>query len=191
MTLSSLRNAKTLSVLRIVFGFIWLIDAAFKWNPAFINGMVTSMAKHQKGQLLLAKDWITLWMNVVSTNPHLFGYLVAIAETVLAIALILGLFGNLTNIGGLLFSLGIWSTAEGFGGPYAPGKTDIGTCLIYALVFAFLLFTQSNLYYSIDNLLRNKLGAFNFLVPAAPETTEQKAEDATPAETEAPTPVHA
>lgn len=191
MTLASLRNAKTLSVLRIAFGIIWLIDAAFKWNPVFINNIATSMAKHQKGQFILAKDWITLWMNVVGTNPHFFGYLVAIAETAVAIALILGLFGNLTNIGGLLLSLGIWSTAEGFGGPYVPGKTDIGTCLIYALVFAFLLFTQSNLYYSIDNLLRGKLGAFNFLIPAAPEASEQKAEAATPAETESPTPVHA
>jgi nitrite reductase (NO-forming) len=33
----------------------------------------------------------------------------------------------------------IWSTAEGFGGPYTSGASDIGTAIIYAIVFAGLL----------------------------------------------------
>jgi nitrite reductase (NO-forming) len=39
---------------------------------------------------------------------------------------------------GLVFSLLIWSTAEGFGGPYTAGSTDLGTAIIYAVVFALL-----------------------------------------------------
>ncbi len=34
----------------------------------------------------------------------------------------------------------IWSTAEGFGGPYTAGSTDIGAAIIYVLVFLALWF---------------------------------------------------
>jgi len=43
---------------------------------------------------------------------------------------------------GAVFSLAIWSTAEGFGGPYTPGATDIGTSIIYFVVFVYLLAIQ-------------------------------------------------
>ena len=33
----------------------------------------------------------------------------------------------------------IWATAEGFGGPYTAGASDIGTAVIYAVVFMGLL----------------------------------------------------
>jgi hypothetical protein len=39
---------------------------------------------------------------------------------------------------GLVFSLLIWATAEGFGGPYTAGATDLGTAIINAVVFALL-----------------------------------------------------
>ena len=35
-------------------------------------------------------------------------------------------------------SILIWAVGEGFGGPYTSGATDIGTAIIYALVFAAL-----------------------------------------------------
>jgi hypothetical protein len=34
-----------------------------------------------------------------------------------------------------VFSLLIWSVAEGFGGPHTSGATDIGTSVIYVVVF--------------------------------------------------------
>jgi hypothetical protein len=39
----------------------------------------------------------------------------------------------------IVFSVLIWATAEGFGGPYTSGASDIGTAVIYAVVFAALL----------------------------------------------------
>jgi nitrite reductase (NO-forming) len=33
----------------------------------------------------------------------------------------------------------VWGVPEGFGGPYSSGATDIGTGIIYALLFAALL----------------------------------------------------
>ncbi|MGH8213641.1 MAG: multicopper oxidase domain-containing protein, partial [Rhodanobacteraceae bacterium] len=40
---------------------------------------------------------------------------------------------------GALFSLLIWSTAEGFGGPYTVGATNMGAGIIYVLVFIALI----------------------------------------------------
>src|SRR5256886_3031064 len=40
---------------------------------------------------------------------------------------------------GFLLSLIIWSVPEGFGGPYGPSSTDIGTGIIYAFVFLLLM----------------------------------------------------
>ncbi|PSN88978.1 hypothetical protein B9Q00_03185 [Candidatus Marsarchaeota G1 archaeon OSP_C] len=60
-------------------------------------------------------------------NPTFFVYLVGTLKVVLAISLILGLARKLAYIGGMAFSLLIWSVPEGFGGPYGPSSTDIGT----------------------------------------------------------------
>ena len=76
----------------------------------------------------------------------------------------LGLLGNLTDAVGILLALAIWSTAEGFGGPYRPGdSTDIGTAIIYAVVFAILLMISASRYYGLDQWLTPRLGRFGFL----------------------------
>jgi nitrite reductase (NO-forming) len=59
-----------------------------------------------------------------------------------------------------LFSLLIWATAEGFGGPYTSGSSDIGTGIIYAVVFAGLLalsYYAGPARYSADYYLEKKI----------------------------------
>jgi uncharacterized membrane protein YbhN (UPF0104 family) len=53
---------------------------------------------------------------VAKIDSAIFAYLVAPAETGLAIALVLRIFSNFACVGGGLLSLVIWSTAEGLGG---------------------------------------------------------------------------
>src|SRR5205823_12333609 len=66
----------------------------------------------------------------------------------LAVFLVIGLLNNLTCVVGIVWSLGIWSIAEGFGGPYQPGQsTDIGTAFVYALMFGVLLAVAAGRYY--------------------------------------------
>ena len=50
-----------------------------------------------------------------------------------------------------MFSLLVWAIAEGFGGPYGSGSTDIGTSIIYALFFVGLLVLA---YYAGDRPLQ-------------------------------------
>jgi hypothetical protein len=54
----------------------------------------------------------------------------------------------------------IWATAEGFGGPYTSGASDIGTAVIYAVFFAGLLALMAyagTARYSVDYYLEQKI----------------------------------
>jgi len=62
-----------------------------------------------------------------------------VIESLIAVALIAGFARKFTYISAALFSVLVWATAEGFGGPYMSGSSDIGTAIIYALVFVGLL----------------------------------------------------
>ena len=147
---------RSFAVLRIVFGFVWLIDAFFKWNPAFINNLTSYLTEGAQGQPSLVQAWIQLWIQGVNVNPHLFALAVALAETAIALGLIFGFLSKAALTGGMLMALVIWTTAEGFGGPYQPGSTDIGAAIIYFIVFVALWLGKSWRAYSIDRLLREK-----------------------------------
>ena len=148
---------RSFAVLRIVFGLVWLIDASFKWNPAFLNNFTDYLIEGAQGQSALVQAWIHLWMNGVSVNPFVFAVIVAVAETAIALGLIFGLFTELAIAGGIAMTLVIWSTAEGFGGPYLSGSTDIGAAIIYAIVFVALWLGRSWRYFSLDSVLKKKL----------------------------------
>jgi nitrite reductase (NO-forming) len=64
---------------------------------------------------------------------------------------------------GILLSVVIWATAEGFGGPYTAGSTDIGSAIIYVLVFVGLFLSSAGLYYGLDRILDPILGRWSFL----------------------------
>ena len=68
-----------------------------------------------------------------------FAYFVAVVETLIAVPVILGFARKPTYISAIAFSVMIWATAEGFGGPYTSGAADIGTAVIYAVFFIGLL----------------------------------------------------
>jgi thiosulfate dehydrogenase (quinone) large subunit len=149
---------KSFAVLRILFGFIWLVDAMFKWQPAFLNNFTSYLIEGAQGQPALVQAWIHLWMNGVSVNPHLFALIVAIAETAIALGLIFGAFTKVTMTGGILMAFVIWSTAEGFGGPYVAGSTDIGAAIIYIIVFVALWLGKAWRHYSIDRWVHERTG---------------------------------
>ncbi len=154
---------KGIGVVRILFGLIWAVDAWFKWQPDFIHKFTDYLTGALDGQPTAVQAWINFWINFVKVDPHLFAYVVAVAETLVAVGLILGVFSNLTNLGGALLSLVIWSTAEGFGGPYVPGSTDIGSAVIYIFVFADLFLVNAGLVYGLDRWLSPALGVWGFL----------------------------
>lgn len=127
------------SAVRILFGVVWAIDATFKWQPAFHAEYLSLLQGAAKGQPAWLLPWFHGIANAVAANPVLFSYITAVVETMIAAGLLFGVMRKLTYILGGLFAAAIWSSAEGFGGPYTTGATDIGTSIIYVIVFAALL----------------------------------------------------
>jgi nitrite reductase (NO-forming) len=146
--------------LRIGFGIIWLIDAVLKWLPGFKDGYMSTIMATRDGQPLWLRWWFDFWINLQHPAVTFFWALVATTETLIALALIVGFARKLTYIGAIVFSLLIWSTAEGFGGPYTSGASDIGTAIIYAVTFAGLLalsYYAGPARYSADYYLEKKI----------------------------------
>ena len=80
-------------------------------------------------------------------------YTIGSLEIALGLALVFGLLRKLAYFGGIILSLLIWAIPEGFGGPYGPGSTDIGTGVIYGFVFLSLIIinaTYGPSKYSLD-----------------------------------------
>lgn len=126
------------AILRIVFGFMWAVDASFKWRSTFRDNFLTSVVSAGQGQAGYLHGWFNFWASLLRHDPHLFAYLVAVAESLIALSLMTGFARRSTYLAAALFSLLIWSIAEGFGGPYGSNSTDIGTGIVYAVVFLSL-----------------------------------------------------
>jgi uncharacterized membrane protein YphA (DoxX/SURF4 family) len=164
--------------LRIGFGVIWLIDAVLKWLPGFKDGYMDTIMGIRDGQPSGLRWWFDFWINLQHPAATFFWALVATAETLIALALITGFARKITYLAAIAFSLLIWSTAEGFGGPYTSGASDIGTAVIYAVVFAGLLalsYYVGTARYSADYYLEKKISWWWRLAevrrPVAPAAT--------------------
>jgi nitrite reductase (NO-forming) len=118
---------------------VWLVDASLKWLPGFRSSFVSTIQEAADGQPAWLHGWFTFWFNLTAPRAALFAHMVAVIETGIALALILGFARKVTYLFAIPFTLMIWATAEGFGGPYASGSSDIGTAIIYAVVFLALI----------------------------------------------------
>jgi nitrite reductase (NO-forming) len=144
--------------------------------------VIMGEAQGQPGWL---RPWFNFWIRFQHPDAIVLAYLAAIIETLIALALIAGFARKLTYLAAIAFSLLIWGTAEGFGGPYTSGASDIGTAIIYAVVFAGLLmlsYYSGPARYSADYYLEKKISwwwrvaetrrpapASASVIPAAPE----------------------
>ncbi len=147
-------------VLRITFGVIWLIDATLKWLPGFRASYMSVIMGEAQGQPGWLRPWFDFWIRFQHPDAVFLAYLAAVIETLIAVALIAGFARKLTYLSAIAFSLLIWGTAEGFGGPYTSGASDIGTAIIYAVVFAGLLalsYYAGPARYSADYYLEQKI----------------------------------
>lgn len=149
-----------LAGVRIAFGVTWLVDASLKWRPHFIDGYLEHLAEGSEGRPEWLQPWFRFLQDVQSPAPRAWAYGVALAEMLIALALLLGLARKVTYIGGAAFSVMIWATAEGFGGPYTGSDpdVDVGAGLIYVLVFVCLLVLTCHRHdrYSLDALIQRR-----------------------------------
>lgn len=127
------------AAVRGAFGVAWAIDAFLKWQPGFRTGFLASLQATAAGQPHWLAPWFSFWVRLEGHAPWLWADAGAATETIIALAVLLGVARKLVYIGGAGYAVLVWSTAGGFGGPYGPGATDIGPAIMYALVFCALL----------------------------------------------------
>lgn len=131
-------------IARVLFGLLWAFDAFLKWQPAFLHHFMDQLVPAMQGQ----PGWIAAFIQLVITVVHFIGpypvaIVVAVVETMIAASLLTGRGLKLFVPIGLLYSLAVWMTAEGWGGPYTAAGTGvrgnvIGNVIIYAFIFAYL-----------------------------------------------------
>jgi nitrite reductase (NO-forming) len=134
------RNVSSLkTIVRIIFGVFWVVDGALKFDPGFVNTFPGLIKDAASGQPSWIAGWFSFWASMTSSNPAFYVYSTGILEVALAFSLIFGFMRKLSYTVSLFLSLMIWSVPEGFGGPYGPSSSDIGTGIVYALVSMTLL----------------------------------------------------
>jgi nitrite reductase (NO-forming) len=148
------RNREGLkSGLRIAFGLIWGIDAALKFQPGVVSNFPAMVQNAGNGQPAWLQGWFSFWTTQASQNAALWVYSTGVAELAIATGLIFGFLRKITYGFGFAISLVIWAVPEGFGGPYGPTATDIGTGIVYAFAFLLLMIVNATYgpsRYSVD-----------------------------------------
>jgi nitrite reductase (NO-forming) len=161
------------SAIRAAFGVIWAIDAFFTWRPAFAVHYVGYLQNAAQNQPPWLQPWFTLWLSLVSSHSDLFVWLTRLVETAIALGLLFGVARKWVYVLGICFSLVIWSTAEGFGGPYVVGAANLGPALAYVLVFAALLVfdrLEGKTPYSLDYYVERGWPRWTRVAESAPPT---------------------
>src|SRR5213594_2462223 len=154
------RNVTSLKTfIRIILGIVWLVDGYLKFQPGFVDSFPDTVATAGQGQPAWLQPWFNFWATATTGNAAPVVYTVGSLEIILGLALVLGLLRKPAYIGGIVLSLLIWAIPEGFGGPYGPGSTDIGTGIIYSFVFLSLVIINTisgPSKYSLDFLIERK-----------------------------------
>jgi nitrite reductase (NO-forming) len=150
---------RAVTVFRLAFALVWLIDATLKWLPGFRSGFSSMLDQAADGQPAWLHPWFDLWTDMPHGMATAMAYGTAMVETGIALALLVGFARKSIYLLGAVYSLLIWATAEGFGGPYQSGATDIGTAIIYTFVFVALLILDrpGPDPYSVDAILEPRI----------------------------------
>lgn len=146
--------------MRVVFGFVWLVDGMLKFQPGMADAFTQMITSAGQGQPAFLQPWFFFWAGAVSPHPAFFVYLIGTSEVLLGLALIFGFMRKAAYSLGALLSLVIWAVPEGFGGPYGPGSTDIGTGIIYCFMFISLIIinaTYGPSMFSLDYFIEKRL----------------------------------
>ncbi|MHB8252382.1 MAG: hypothetical protein ACYDEV_01460 [Acidiferrobacter sp.] len=138
-------ETREIEIVRILFGLLWAFDAFWKWQPAFLEHSLAYMRASQVGQPAWIVNYIGLFLHVFGAVGSLpFGIFAAAAETVLAVSLLLKRGEKWFLPIGFFYSFAVWTTAEGWGGPYSLGSTGnrgdmLGTANMYMIVYLYLM----------------------------------------------------
>src|SRR5690625_1433059 len=127
------------AALRVAFGIIWVINSAFVCTPTFASNLVAYLTNAAAGQPAWSAFRFDTRIHIVTPHADPLVWLTQLAPTALTFALLFGFARRTIYMLAALCSLLIWSTADGFGGPYAIGASNMGVGISYVLIFAVLI----------------------------------------------------
>jgi thiosulfate dehydrogenase [quinone] large subunit len=161
-----LPSLSAVTLFRIAFGIVWLVDGAMKFLWLQSSDVITLVQKASQGQPAWLHPWYNFWTTSLTSTPTAFLHGIGSIELSLGLALVIGVLRKTVYVCGIILSLMIWSIVEGFGGPYGPGSTDVGAAIMYAFIFvAIIIVERSSNYskYSLDALIERKLNGWKHL----------------------------
>ena len=161
-----LPSLSAVTLFRIAFGIVWLVDGAIKFLWLQPSDVIKLVQNASQGQPAWLHPWYNFWIASLTSTPTAFLHGIGLIELSLGCALVLGFLRKSAYLCGIMLSLMIWSIAEGFGGPYGPGSTDVGAAIMYAFIFfAIIIVERSSNYnkYSLDVLIERKLNGWKHL----------------------------
>jgi nitrite reductase (NO-forming) len=120
---------------RAALGIIVTIDAYLKWQPRLCCPLRRIFAERGQQPAWLARAVVSIVAAPCHAGRRVLHHCHPADRNCTAVGLLLGVTRRLTDIGGALFSLLIWSTAEGFGGPYTSAATNLGPAFVHVLMF--------------------------------------------------------
>ena len=162
------RSLTGVTLFRIAFGIVWILDGSMKFLWLQPSDVVKLIHHASQGQPAWLHPWYNFWIASLTSTPAAFLHGIGLIELALGLVLVIGFLRKTVYLGGIILSLMIWSTIEGFGGPYGPGSssTDIGAAIMYAFIFvAIIIVERSSNYsrYSLDALIETKLNGWKHL----------------------------
>lgn len=159
LKMSQTRSLNAFTAFRIAFGLVWLIDGLMKFTFLQPSDVINMVQTAGQGQPSWLQPWYNFWVSSVTSSPTAAFYSIGAIEVLLGVALIAGFLRKTVYFGGIVYSLMIWAVAEGFGGPYGPGSTDIGAAVVYTFVFVAMIIAERSAKfgnYSLDALIIRK-----------------------------------
>jgi thiosulfate dehydrogenase (quinone) large subunit len=97
---------------RVVLGALWLHEGMFKYSAHFGRADILLVADGAKSNSRVPEYFSVFAEHVLRGWPSLFGFLIPLLETVLGVALVLGVASLLAAIGSLLTLMTYWSSDQ-------------------------------------------------------------------------------
>ncbi len=163
------RNARWIkTAFRLLLGAAWLVNGLLKFTSGYVDSFLSDVQASQSNAPSWLSGWYGFWVGQATNNSTLIVYTVGVLETLLGVALLLGLLRKITYSAGAILSLLIWAIPEGFGGPYqgGAGGTDVGVGLAYAIGFLGLIVINASLgpsRWSLDYLIEHRFPSWRKL----------------------------
>lgn len=144
---SDVARNQILALARVAFALLWAYDAALKFQPYFLGHYLDYLttAQNNAGPATWQGAYLQLWIAASQAlGPTVVAALVALAEAAIALGLLLGRGLRVLGPVGIGLSLVIFSTAEGWGGPYSLGAASdmpmrlFGIAIIYTIALGYV-----------------------------------------------------